>query len=265
MNRIIILLMVVVGLSFSNSINPDVQERLNKLKEVSEVFKGQDYAKAFEMTNDETIRDVPIVQYLRGLMYFNGDGINKNIYKAIDLWEKASLKGQKDAMKRLGFVYYLGIGSEPNYIKAKELFEESAKKGDAESAYILALMYFDGDIIEKNEEKGMKWLEESANLGNEEARDLLIDKICGETRCFPKEQGSDQLPLRKPENPFSQGQNNSSVNFKTDGSAGNIDEPTKGITETLIESNFVQINSFIDTLLRFFDVKLKYSILLHSS
>ena len=46
-------------------------------------------------------------------------------------------------------------------------------------------------------------------------------------------QGSDQLPLRKPENPFSQGQNNSSVNFKTDGSAGNIDTPTKGITETL--------------------------------
>lgn len=75
---------------------------MNQLDEAIEAYEKSDYAKAYELfyplaayhRNDEA-------QLYMGMIYFHGDGVEKNIDTACEWWKKAMRNGNVDAANRL--------------------------------------------------------------------------------------------------------------------------------------------------------------------
>ena len=60
-----------------------------------------------------------------GIMYANGDGVEKNEQKAVELYKKACDGGEMAGCTNLGFMYANGNGVEKNEQKAAELFKKA--------------------------------------------------------------------------------------------------------------------------------------------
>ena len=99
-----------------------------------------------------------------GIMYRDGLGGEKNEKKARELFEKATSKGNIDALYNLGVMYGDGLGGEKNEKKARELFEKAASKGNIDALYNLGVMYRDGEGGEKNEKKARELFKKATTL-----------------------------------------------------------------------------------------------------
>jgi TPR repeat protein len=66
-----------------------------------------------------------------GALYANGHGVAQDYAKAREWYEKASNKGDANAMTDLGALYANGHGVAQDYAKAREWYEKAADKGDA--------------------------------------------------------------------------------------------------------------------------------------
>ena len=95
------------------------------------------FTKAAEQGNSEAQQSLGMYCHQLGLCYAKGDGVSKNMDKAIDCFEKA------------------------------------AKQGYAPSQYRLGLSFMDGWDIPKNPKKAKHWLKEAADNGIEEAKKKL--------------------------------------------------------------------------------------------
>jgi TPR repeat protein len=70
-----------------------------------------------------------VAQYMLGLCYYKGSGIEMNLNTAIKYWKKASFNGNECASYRLGKCYYYGLGMKVNYNLAFDHFRQAALKG----------------------------------------------------------------------------------------------------------------------------------------
>ena len=71
----------------------------------------------------------PRAQYNLGVMYENGQGVEKNLQKAAELYQKAADQGDPNSQCNLGFMYSNGQGVEKNLQKAAELYQKAADQG----------------------------------------------------------------------------------------------------------------------------------------
>ena len=104
-------------------------------------------------------------QFYLALMYADGDGIEKDLHKAIEWYETSAKQGNLRALNNLGLLYKNGDGVEKDLHKAFQLFEEAANKGNSLSQYNLALMYYHGHSVEKDFFKAFTWFKKSAKQG----------------------------------------------------------------------------------------------------
>jgi TPR repeat protein len=88
-----------------------------------------------------------------GLMYWNGEGVSKDGYKAFSLMKKAADGGLPIAKYHVGIMYAEGTGVAANQLEAvkwlKEWFHLLTPHNRARAAYILAVIY-DGTIANGN-------------------------------------------------------------------------------------------------------------------
>lgn len=73
-----------------------------------------------------------------------------------------AMQGDIDAQLRLFTAYRLGNGVERNIHKALMWLTSAGDSGDAESQYWLGHIYFFGDGVQRDVEDGMAWLKKSA-------------------------------------------------------------------------------------------------------
>jgi len=85
-------------------------------------------------------------------MYKNGQGVEKNLKKAVELYEEARRGGDAAAANNLGVMYKNGQGVEKNLKKAVELYEEAGHGG----AINLARIHQHGLGGEKNLKKSVE-------------------------------------------------------------------------------------------------------------
>lgn len=93
-------------LAFSFPVNAGVEEGVV-------AYKREDYAAAFTMLAPH-IQDSPVAQNILGAMYFNGQGVGKDMHTGIKLFREAMNKGNIKARSNLGYAYYNGLGVEKN-------------------------------------------------------------------------------------------------------------------------------------------------------
>src|SRR6185312_13494846 len=73
--------------------------------------------------------------------YENGTGVEKNIQKAVELYQKAAEQGDAMAQTNLGVYYEDGTGVEKNFQKAVELYQKAAEQGYARAKINLGACY----------------------------------------------------------------------------------------------------------------------------
>jgi TPR repeat protein len=136
----------------------------------------QDYIKARELLEEaeQGSHENDLMFYTLGLIYNEGQGIEKNPSKANTYFERATTLGYAAASYRLGLNYYNGNGVDRNHVKACELFEEAEKNGlifnDLGVIYCqLGLNYYNGDGVKENYARALEFFKkaEQRNHGND--------------------------------------------------------------------------------------------------
>ena len=106
-------------------------DRFAKQKKYTESAKC--YRRAAELGNSDG-------QYKLGLLYYHGNGVEKNSKQAIFWLHKAAEQGNKDGQYYLGMCYANGWGVDADYSEACNWLKKSADQGHTE-AYKLFLQY----------------------------------------------------------------------------------------------------------------------------
>ncbi|HOS96257.1 MAG TPA: tetratricopeptide repeat protein [Deltaproteobacteria bacterium] len=86
--------------------------------------------------------------------------------------EKAR-SGDVDAQYNLGIMYYHGDGVEKDHHEALKWFHLSAEQGDADAQFNLGFMYGRGEGAAKDHRSSMEWFQKAASQGHAGARDIL--------------------------------------------------------------------------------------------
>ena len=142
--------------------------------------------------------------YKIGVMYHNGEGVEKDLAKAKEMFEKAIKNdGDTDSVYMIADMYYYGRGVEQNKRKAFDLFIQAgfadhagaqaqvgalylegvdgilpskersfawynlaARNNEPTAIFMLASFYLNGECVEKNSEIGVKLLKVAADQHN---------------------------------------------------------------------------------------------------
>lgn len=87
-----------------------------------------------------------------------GQGVEPDLAKAIEWYQKAANKGHALAQTNLAYFYLFGIGVEKDEKKAFELYQKAAKQNCAPALKTLAFMYMQGLGTEQDVPKGFDTL-----------------------------------------------------------------------------------------------------------
>lgn len=131
-------------LVISPSLLADYEEGVNA------AFNGDFETALYEFTLAAE-EGLDLAQYNLGILYFTGQGVERDVAEAFRWTEAAALQGHVAAQFNLGSLYYAGDGVEASSEKAVEMFESAARGGHANAALILANMYADGEIASDGE------------------------------------------------------------------------------------------------------------------
>lgn len=120
----------------------------------------------------------PKAQMLLGQLYFNGEGVPKDIPHALHWYNKAAEKGFADAQYRLGLLYHDGNqGVERNYDIAYKWLSKALESGIVAAREKLEWLFKteQGNVVNLNE--NIEVLKQVAASGNQQARFLLSQKM----------------------------------------------------------------------------------------
>lgn len=132
---------------------------------------NEDYGKAAELYNkviDEGKEQVFVAYAInnKANFYYTGDGDEKDLDKAIELYKEAADMGSCFAMINLSYAYRNGNGVDKNYDTAIEWIHK-AMDMDHPGAYMeLANLYADGNGVDKDDEKATELYQKCVELGN---------------------------------------------------------------------------------------------------
>jgi hypothetical protein len=166
-SRLLIVLAAVVSLSARADFN-----------EATRAYLLGDYEKArYEALIDAT-DGKPEAQMLLGQLYFNGEGVEKDLEAAMYWYEKAATQGFVDAQYRLGSLYFDGKHDIPkDYDKAYRWLQLAQDNGHADAKPKLDGLYKTeaGRVVNLHESPEV--LQQVAGTGNKQARFLYSEKL----------------------------------------------------------------------------------------
>lgn len=132
--------------------------------------KNMDLEKAYEWYLSSSNQQNMNAMFKLGLMYANGEFVEKNYAKRNYWYQRAIDEGHTYAMYNMGYSYLNGIGVVQNYEVAKTLFKSAAEENHSLAQERLGSMYREGQGFEKNLLFAHMWLNISASNGNKFAK-----------------------------------------------------------------------------------------------
>ncbi len=113
----------------------------------------------------------------------SGQVLNNDPELAAGWFFRAAEQGYADAQFNLGLMYANGEGVEQDMSRAVELFKKAAEQGHVDAQNNLGAMYFTGDGVTRDEKKAIEWFEKAAAQGNEDAQaNLDAIRAAGKSR-----------------------------------------------------------------------------------
>ncbi|KAH0803957.1 tetratricopeptide repeat protein [Histomonas meleagridis] len=115
---------------------------------------------------EEQAKENPQIYMDLGNLFLRGEGIEHDINKAVEYFQKGSDAGINDASFNLAQIYHIGLGGNPIDIpKAVNLYEKCVLNDDLTAMFNLAMIYIVGNGVPKNIPRGIELLETSAQKG----------------------------------------------------------------------------------------------------
>ncbi|WP_299479716.1 peptidoglycan-binding protein [uncultured Roseibium sp.] len=128
-----------------------------------------DLAKAAVWYQKAANKGLPPAQYRLASLYEKGRGVDKDVAKARAWYSQAAQAGNAKAMHNLAVLYAEGGGQEPDYAKAAMWFEAAANYGVKDSLFNLGILYAGGIGVDKDLVASYKWFAIAADKGDPEA------------------------------------------------------------------------------------------------
>ncbi len=116
---------------------------------------------------------ITVAKYKLGKMFLSGDGVEKDIPKAVEWLKQAALEENGFAEYALGRLYLKGEAVEKDAITAEKYLLKSASRGNKYAAYLLGKEYLCGENFDKNTQKAVGYLELAAEKNFEPAEYVL--------------------------------------------------------------------------------------------
>lgn len=123
---------------------------------VNAAFNG-DFETAFHEFSVAANEGLDLAQYNLGILYFTGQGVEKDMDEAFRWTAAAAEQGHVAAQFNLGSLYYSGDGTKVDRDKAVEMFGRAAKAGHGNAALLLANMFADGEHVNKDAVQAHAW------------------------------------------------------------------------------------------------------------
>ena len=101
----------------------------------------------------------PESQFEMGTLYQSGQGVPRDLRRAIDYYRKAAEQGHLGAQSNLGIHYASGNGIEKNYAEALKWFTRAAEQGNSFAQNNLCRLYSFGEGVPVDFVKAYMWLE----------------------------------------------------------------------------------------------------------
>jgi len=149
----------------------------------------KDYAKAIYWYEKSANQDYAFSQVNLGSAYELGKGVEQDYTKAIYWYEKAASKGQENGQYGLAEMYRQGKGVAQDAIKSAYWYEKSAKQGHMYSQFVIGHCYDFGEGVDQDYEKAFYWYEKSANQGHDQGQYSLAcfySSGCGVEQDYTK-------------------------------------------------------------------------------
>ena len=109
--------------------------------------------------------------------YYNGDGVEKDIPAALDLFEKSAAGGDKYGLSNLAYRYRYGKdGYAKDLKKAFDLYLQAAEQGHVPAQETVGIFYDFGYGIEQDDTKAVEWYTKAATKGRSLAQNNLGSK-----------------------------------------------------------------------------------------
>ena len=136
-----------------------------------------DEDKAFEYVEKAAEAGYPDAINDLAVCYLDGDHVDRDVAKSLQLLEQAKDAGCLNAYANLGYVYCAKksvYGMKPDRKRAAEYWREGAEKGNADSMYNYAACLIKGKCgVAKNKAEGYSLMRKAAEAGSQEAVEFL--------------------------------------------------------------------------------------------
>ena len=116
-----------------------------------------DYATAMRELRPLAEQGLAAAQFNLGLLYANGQGVQKDDAQARQWYEKAAAQGHADAQVNLGILFVYGRGVPQDYKMAVYWLRLSANQGNDLAQRKLGLMYERGDGVPQDYVQAYMW------------------------------------------------------------------------------------------------------------
>ena len=108
-----------------------------------------------------------------GVMYKDGQGVQRNETEAVEWFRRAAFQGNVLAQSNLGWMFHAGRGVEQNYDSAHYWYRKAALQGHASAQNNLGLLFRDGLGIPQDSDSACYWFSLAAKQGLRQARHNL--------------------------------------------------------------------------------------------
>ncbi|WP_426174736.1 tetratricopeptide repeat protein [Massilia sp. TWR1-2-2] len=109
--------------------------------EGANAYNARNYALALKEVTPLAKAGHPDAQHLLGLMYYMGQGVERDYKQAMQWHRKAAMQGKADAQYVVGAMYYTGNSVPLDHKLAVSWFRKAAEQGHADAQYAIGLMY----------------------------------------------------------------------------------------------------------------------------
>ena len=95
--------------------------------------------------------------------------------KTVDDVQRVAEKGDAKAQFNLGVMYDNGQGVSKDLAKAIQWYQRAADNGDAKSQFNLGIMYGTGEGVQRNDTTAVQWFQKAAKQGDATAQEILTE------------------------------------------------------------------------------------------